>query len=56
MMPTLRYAGGPAISSVYQHEGVKDEDSETSPAGHGSVINTCPAPAIHGAWGCAGES
>ncbi len=54
-MPTLQYAGGPAGSDAYQHEGVSGGDSETTPAGHGSAISTCPAPAVHGAWGRVGE-
>ena len=50
-MPTLQHAGGPAGSDTYQHQGVCDGDSKTPPAGHGSAISTCPAPAVHGAWG-----
>ena len=54
-MPTLQYAGVPAGSDAYQHEGVSGGDSETTPAGHGSAISTCPAPAVYGAWGRVGE-
>ena len=30
-------------------------DGKTPPAGNGSAISTCPAPAVHGAWGRVGE-
>ena len=54
-MPTLRYAVGPAILGTHQHKRVPDGNSTTTPAGHGSEIGTCLAPAIHGAWGCVGK-
>ncbi len=53
-MPTLWDAGRPTIPGTYKHKRVPGRDGAMPPAGHGSALSACFAPAIYGAWGCAG--
>ncbi len=44
--------GEPDAPNTHQYGGVLGRNSTSPPAGHGSAISTCLAPAVHGARGC----